>query len=185
MSKQFTLKPLFSAEKLTTLVQHYGFRRMSEADIADRLQAIFQEYVLLALSEMNGTVEERNAAYNEAIWYIGKAQKLLTGQPHPAGKMAQKLKEMAGSLNNVVQGEGNQAADRAKRFVEKNLVRKLKQLWENNTAAPFSGELHFDGHSAVEFLLDCFTAAGAAYPEIDWFDSVTPEIAAKLIKSVR
>lgn len=185
MSKQFTLKPIFSEQTLTTLVQKYGLKRMTDTEIGTKLNAIFEEYILLALSEMGGTTEERNAAYNEAIWYLGKAQKLLLGQPHPASKMAQKLKEMSVTLSNVIQGGDNQGAERAKRFVEKNLVRKLKQLWEANTSAPFLHELYFDGHSAIEFLLDCFELASNSYPEIEWFKAVTPETASKMIRSIK
>ena len=185
MSKTFKLKLIFNEAKITELVQKYGLKRMSNEELSAELHTIFEDYILIALSELSSSVEERNAAYNEAIWYITKAQKLLAGQPHPAGKMAAKLKDMCNTLNTVIQGEDNNGADRAKRFVEKNLVRKLRQFWQANTAQPFTPDIHFDGHSPVEFILDCFACAGASFPEIEWFDQVDASTASKLIRSTR
>ena len=185
VSKPFTLKPLFSPEKITHLVQKYGFIRQTEEEISTKLHSIFEEYIVLALSEMSGSIEERNAAYNEAIWYFSKAQKLLQGQPHPAGKMAAKLDDMSKTLTSVIEGADQNGAERAKRFVEKNLARKLKQFWQSNTATPFTPDICFDGHSAIEFLLECFGLAAQSFPEIEWFSQVDAHTASKLIRSVR
>lgn len=184
VSKLFQLKMIFSEADIDQLAIKYGLKRMSCTELSQNLHAIFEEYIVLALSEQGGSKADRDASYNEAMWHLLKAQKLLKGQPHPAGKMSQKIGDMVASLISVLEGSDH-GADRARRFVEKNLARKLKQLWQANTASPFIADLHFDGHSTVEFFLECFELAAKAYDEIEWFKQVTPNTASKLIRSVK
>ena len=48
--------------------------------------------LILILSENNSyTLEERNKLYNEAIFNLQQASKLLKGMPHPASSMSYKL----------------------------------------------------------------------------------------------
>ena len=64
--------------------------------------------------------------------------KLLEGLPHPAGKTAYRISAMKDTLDKLIEGRGDFSAERATRFVEKNLVRRLRDIWVANTATPFS-----------------------------------------------
>ncbi len=185
MVNKFQLKKLFTREGLTNLVQNYGFKRMSEEEIEFLLQNAFSDYVLVALTEFSGDKEELKKQYLEAIYHIGKAKILLEATPHPAGKMAYRLSKMADTLNKLVEGKDNFAAERASQFMEKNLVRRLRDLWCSNTSTPFHVGGDGSGRNPRDFLLDCFKAAGKHYPEIIWFNEVDHKLADEFIKNIK
>ena len=180
----FRLKPLFTPEEITTLVQNFGFKRFSEEELADRLQGTFSDYIIAALTEISDG-EEHKKMYIEAAYHLEKARKLLEYKPHPAGKMSYRLGTMIDTLNKLVEGGNNFAAERAARFMEKNLVRHLRDIWHANTSTPFHTGGDGTGRNPRDFIRCCFQAAGEAYPEIRWFKEVDFTIADLLIKSVK
>ena len=185
MITRFTLKNLFSSEEITNLVQNFGFKRLPEDEIENAIQNAFSDYILSALSELSDDHADQKKLYLEASLYIDKARKLLEGMPHPAGKMAYRLSNMFSTLNKLIEGKDNFAADRANRFMEKNLVRRLKDIWSGNTSTPFHSGGDGSGKNPRDFILTCFSAAGKKYPEINWFKEVDYTIADILIKSIK
>jgi len=182
---KFVLKKLFSPEDLKQLVQTFGFRRMTVAEVESALQAAFSDYILLSLSELGSESEDHRRLYMESQFHLQKARRLLEGLPHPAGKMAYRLSTMIDTLNKLVEGRGNFSAERATRFVEKNLVRQLRDIWIANTATPFYPGGDQSGRNPRDFLLCCFAAAAEKYPELTWFGSVDTAIADQLIRSIK
>lgn len=185
MVNRFKLKNLFNPDELTKLVQNFGLKRMPAAEIEAALQKAFSDYILVSLSEQGGQGEEHRRLYIEAEYNLDKARKLLEGLPHPAGKMAYRIASMIDTLNKLVEGNNNFSAERANRFVEKNLVRRLRDIWISNTSTPFYVGSDGWGKSPRDFLLCCFTAAGEQYPELSWFKGVDENIADQLIKSIK
>ena len=185
MVNKFQLKKLFSPEELTKLVQNFGFKRLSEAETEQLLQNAFSDYILVALSEYGGDSEEIQKQYVEAAYHLGKAQLLLESMPHPAGKMAYRLTRMVETLNKLVEGNDSFAAERATQFMEKNLVRRLRDLWCANTATPFHQGGDGTGRNPRDFLVHSFRAAANQYPEISWFQEVDLMLADELIKSIK
>lgn len=185
MTRTFVLKKLFSPEKITELVHNFGFKRMSTAEIEITIQNAFSDYILSALSELGDDTKNNKKIYIEAAFHMDKARKLLEGMPHPAGKMAYRLNNMMDTLNKLVEGSDNFAAERANRFMEKNLVRRLRDLWVANTATPFHSGGDDSGRNPRDFILLCFAAAAKQYPEIHWFKEVNFTIADLLIKSIK
>lgn len=185
MTRTFHVKKLFTPEKITKLVQNYGFKRMPEEEIEHAIQSAFSDYILAALSEMDGDEDSHRQLYIESIFHLEKASKLLNGLPHPAGKMSYRLGTMIDTLNKLLEGRINTGAERAQRFMEKNLARKLRDIWVVNTATPFHAYGDGTGRNPRDFLLQCFTAARDQYPEISWFQEVDPQIADTLIKSIK
>jgi len=185
MTSSFKLKKLFAPEEITNLVQNFGLKRLSEEEIEYSIQSTFSDYILAALSEMSGEEESHQPLYIEAIFHLEKASKLLNGLPHPAGKMSYRLGTMTDTLNKLLEGRINTGVERAKRFMEKNLARKLRDIWIVNTATPFHAYGDGTGKNPRDFLLQCFVAAGKQYPEIQWFNEVDPKIADQLIKSIK
>lgn len=185
MSTTFNLKPLFNPEKITNMVQNFGFKRLSEEEINERLQVTFSDYIISALTEISDGQKDNKKIYIEAHYHMDKARKLLEYMPHPAGKMSYRLAAMMDTLNKLVEGSDNFAAERATRFMEKNLVRHLRDIWLANTSTPFHSGGDGSGRNPRDFILQCFAAAGAAYPEITWFKEVDYTIADLLIKSIK
>ena len=185
MVNRFKLKTLFSPDELTKMVQTFGFKRMPEEEVEIALQQAFTDYVLVSLSEQGGQADDHRKLYIEAEFHLNKAQKLLEGLPHPAGKMSYRLSSMITTLNKLVEGGNNFSAERATRFVEKNLVRRLRDIWISNTSTPFYAGSDGWGKSPRDFLLCCFSAAGEQYPELNWFKSVDEKVADQLIKSIK
>ncbi|MEM7466452.1 MAG: hypothetical protein AAF387_06150 [Pseudomonadota bacterium] len=185
MVKAFQLKTLFSSHDLTKMVQNFGLRRRPAPEIGDSIQDAFKDYILSALSELGDQGEDKKKIYIEARFHFEKAGKLLEGMPHPAGKMAFKLSAMATTLTKLIEGSSDIAADRATRFMEKNLVRRLRDIWLSATSTPFHMGGDGTGRNPRDFILTCFEAAGAQYPEITWFKEVDYAIADLLIKSIK
>jgi hypothetical protein len=180
----FVLKKLFSSEEVSQIVELFGFRRMTSEEFESALQKAFSDYVLLSLSELGGETEDHRRLYLEAQFHLQKSVKLLEGLPHPAGKMAYRISTMNDTLGKLIEGRGDFSAERASRFVEKNLVRQLRDLWMSNTSTPFHAGSDNSGRNPRDFLLCCFAAAGKQYPEISWFDSVDERLADQLIKII-
>jgi hypothetical protein len=182
---KFVLKPLFSSEALAQVMANYGFRRMALEEFEAAIQKAFSDYILLSLSELGGEAENHRRLYIESQFHLQKAMKLLESLPHPAGKMAYRLSAMNDTLNKLIEGGSNFSAERANRFVEKNLVRQLRDIWIANTATPFHLGSDNSGRNPRDFLLCCFKAAGEQYPELTWFNMVDEKIADQLIKSIK
>ncbi len=185
MTSRFQLKKLFSEEELTILVQNFGFKRMDNEEIEHAIQTAFSDYIIAALSELNGNAEENKKLYIEAAYHLEKASKLLEGMPHPAGKMSFRLGNMIDTLHKLTEERINLGAERANRFMEKNLVRKLRDLWIVNTATPFHPYGDDSGKNPRDFILQCFFAAAKQFPELTWFQDVNEAIADSLIKSIK
>jgi len=185
MVTRFTLEKLFDEKELTNLVQNFGFKRMETAEIEHLIQSAFSDYILSALSELGVNQADHQRIYVEATHYLDKASKLLDGMPHPAGKMAYRLMNMKNTLEKVSSGQDNFATDRASRFMEKNLVRRLRDIWIGNTSTPFHSGGDGTGRNPRDFILTCFASAYAHYPDIAWFNEVNPHIADILIKSIK
>lgn len=158
---------------------------MSVDDIESAIQAAFSDYILAALSEVSGDEDNDKRIYSEANYHLIKASKLLEGMPHPAGKMSYRISNMTDTLNKLIEGRLNLGAERANRFMEKNLVRKLRDLWVANTSTPFHPHGDGTGKNPRDFLLQCFAAASHNYPEITWFKAVDNTVADILIKSIK
>ena len=182
---QFTLKKLFTSDELNEVIATFGFKRMTRDTLEAALQRAFSDYVLLSLSELGGEVDDHRRLYLEAQFHLQKAMKLLEGLPHPAGKMAYRISTMSNTLGKLIEGRSDCSAERATRFVEKNLVRQLRDIWTANTATPFHSGTDSSGRNPVDFLLCCFSAAGDQYPELTWFKSVDAVVADQLIKTIK
>jgi hypothetical protein len=174
MTERFILKEIVSLEDCQWLKQNFGFRG-AERELIDGIQNAFQDYVLLAVSEEKESRQQRDQHYIEAMYFIDKASKLLQGQPHPAGAMSQRLDKMKSTLEKVVANESEVAEDRAKRFVELNLVRKLRDLWLKNTNTPFYVGQDGSGKAPHDYLATLFRFAARSYPEVSWFSAVSPK----------
>lgn len=185
MVTTFKLKPLFSHEKIDTLVENFGLKRQPREELNKQLQHTFSDYIISALTEISEESKDNKKIYIEAAYHLDKARKLLEYKPHPAGKMAYRLGAMTDTLNKLIEGSDNFASERANRFMEKNLVRHLKEVWTNNTSTPFHTGSDGSGRNPRDFILFCFHAAFEAYPEIIWFKEVDFKIADKLIKSIK
>ena len=147
-------------------MQTFGFKRMTKEEFETSLQMAFSDYILLSLSELGGETEDHKRLYLEAQFHLQKSMKLLEGLPHPAGKMAYRISSMNDTLSKLIEGRGDFSAERATRFVEKNLVRQIRDIWTANTATPFHTGSDNSGRNPRDFLLYCFSAAGKQYPEI-------------------
>lgn len=185
MVNQFSLKNLFTSEEISQIIELFGFKRMTKEEFRHALQTAFSDYVLLSLSELGGEIEDQKRIYLEAQFHLQRAMKLLEGLPHPAGKMAYRISTMNGTLEKLIEGRDDFAAERATRFVEKNLVRQLRDIWTANTATPFHSGSDNSGRNPRDFVLCCFAAAGNQYPELTWFNSVDDEVADLLIKNIK
>ena len=185
MVKRFTTKGLFSEDDVEFFINNFGLKRMKPDTLQTFLQEAFDDYIVLALSEQGDEREDKVRVYLEAQYNIDKASKLLESMPHPAGKMSYRLQSMSETLTKLVEGEDNFSASRAARFVEKNLVRKLRDIWMINTSTPFHAGIDGTGRNPRDYLLFCFDKAYAQYPQIQWFNNVTPQLADSLIKSVK
>jgi hypothetical protein len=182
---RFKLKNIFNTDELADMVETFGLKRHAEHEIEAQLQSAFSDYILVSLSEFGSQGEDHRKLYIESEYHLDKAKKLLEGLPHPAGKMAYRLSSMIDTLNKLVEGNNSFSAERASRFVEKNLVRRLRDIWISNTATPFYAGSDGWGKSPRDYLLCCFSAAGKQYPELCWFKSVDGKIADQLIKSIK
>ena len=185
MVNQFVLKKLFNTSDIQGIFENFGFKRMTVLEFETAVQKAFSDYVLISLTELGAENEDHQKLYIEAQFHLQKSMKLLEGLPHPAGKMAYRISTMMDTLNKLVEGVGNFSAERATRFVEKNLVRQLRDIWTNNTATPFHAGSDNSGRNPRDFLLCCFAAASKKYPELTWFSSVDATVADQLIKSIK
>ena len=185
MVNRFKVTELFDSHHLSELIQNFGLKRMEQEELSGAIQAAFNDYILSALSELSSQGEDKTKVYIEASHHLTKAKKLLEGMPHPAGKMSYRLTKMTETLDKLIQGKTDFAADRANRFMEKNLVRKLRDIWCANTATPFYPGSDGSGKTPRDFLLECFKSANQQYPEITWFNEIDYALADSLIKSIK
>ena len=185
MINTFVLKDLFSQEQLEDLISEFSFGNTTTSELELAIRDAFRDYVISALSEMSGATEEHQKLYVEAIYPLERASKLLQDLPHPAGKISTRLSVMADTLKKLASGQQNFDSERASRFVEKNLIRRLKQVWDNNTQVSFFDHSAEEQGAPMHFVRLCLNAAGRCYPEIVWFASVDNARADSLIKSIK
>lgn len=184
MSSAFALKTIAEESECASFCAQYGFRCESSR-LQQALNNAFYDYVLLALSEEIETRQQRDRHYQEAVFHLQEATKLLKGQPHPAGNMAPKIAKMAATLQKVITNQSEIAEERAQRFVELNLVRKLRDVWQAYTNTPFYIGFDGSGRSPHDFLRDCFACAARAYPEISWFSAINNRAIDGMIRTIR
>lgn len=184
MSPTFSVKSLLSLPESESFCLNFGFKS-SPTQLQAAINDAFFDYIVLALSEEKESRQLRDQHYQEALYYLDKAKKLLQGQAHPAGSMANKLDKMVATLQKVMANQSDIAEDRAKRFVELNLVRKLRNVWQVNTNTPFYAGIDGSERSPHDFLYLCFRAASREYPEISWFAAVNDRAIDYMIRAVR
>ena len=185
MVKSFSIKKIFSKQELSHIKANFGFRKWSIEELEEAFQETFHDYILVSLSELGEGIEENKRLYSEANFYLQKASKLLLGMPHPAGNMSNRLQKMSNTLNKLIEGNMDISAERATRFTEKNLVRRLRNIWTANTSTSFHAGSDGFEKSPRDFILFCFAVAGKQYPELEWFKQVDEKIADNLIKSIK
>lgn len=185
MVNKFSLKQLFSEKDLTYLQNNFGLKKWPKDRLSDAFQNAFHDYILVSLSEIGEGEEENKRLYTEANFHLQKASKLLLGMPHPAGKISLRLVKMEQTLQKLIEGSLDTSAERANRFMEKNLARHLREIWIANTSTSFHSGSDGSGKDPRDFLLFCFQAAEKHYPEIVWFSQIDEKIADQLIKSIK
>ena len=184
MINRFKLKTIFNETQLKELIKDFNFRETVHS-LEGSIQNAFSDYIINALSEMSGSTDENKRLYVEAVYYLQKGQKLLEGLPHPAGKMANRLSTMVSTLNKLSSDQQNISAERANRFIEKNLIRRLRHVWECNTEVLFFDFSSEQRVTSREYLLRCLNAAGKQYPEITWLSLVDHKSVDSLIRSIK
>jgi len=92
---------------------------------------------------------------------------------------------MSATLTKMGEGSHDISAQRATRFMEKNLGRRLRDIWTANTSTTFHAGSDGMGKSPRDFIMQCFAAAGKQFPELEWFNQVDEKIADLLIKGIK
>lgn len=184
MSQTFIVKALLDEPQAEAFALRFGLK-VEPTVLVNALRDAFSDYILLALSEQIESRQLRDEHYLQAIEYMAKAQALLLGQPHPAGGMAGKLEKMQTTLRKVIDNQSEIAEERARRFVELNLVRRLRDVWQRYTNTPFYVGLDGSGRSPHDYLSQCFQLAQAQYPEIDWLGAVNDRAIDYMLKTIR
>tara|TARA_S200000501_G_scaffold310876_1_gene301275 strand:+ start:380 stop:937 length:558 start_codon:yes stop_codon:yes gene_type:complete len=184
MIKRFELKKIFTEQQLKDLIKDFEFLETAHS-LERSIQNAFSDYIINALSEMSGSTDEHKRLYIEAVYYLQKSQKLLEDLPHPAGKMANRLSTMVTTLNKLASDQQNISAERANRFIEKNLIRRLRHVWECNTEVMFFDVSSEHRFSSREYLIRCLNAAGRHYPEISWLARADYKSVDSLIRSIK
>lgn len=196
MVNSFSFKNIFLPSELDHLVQQFHFFATDQEQrqaLNDALHEAFSDYLFNALYEISGDVDERRQMYIEASFHLKKAQKLLQGMPHPAGKMAYRIEKMTQTLEKLVEGNDSFAAQKANRFLEKNLVRRLRDIWLQQTQRPFEANRcspqdeaqATTDPSATTFLLYCFHTVAEKYPDIEWMQDVDEDLARTMIRAAK
>jgi len=185
MVKRFQVDTLFSAQNTKALAARFQLYRQSTEEIESALEAAFEPYILGILSELSGVTDEYRKLYIEAQYHLDIAARRLDGLPHPAGKMASRLETMHTTLGKLIDGEIGSAAERANRFMEKNLVRRLRDIWTTNTPTFFHAGGDDSGRNPRDYLVTCFHTVAESYPEIEWFAKLNTHEADLLIKAIK
>ena len=184
MINRFELKKIFNEQQLKDVIQDFEFLGTSQA-LELSIQNAFSDYIINALSEMSGSTDEHKRLYIEAVYYLQKSQKLLEGLPHPAGKMANRLLAMVSTLNKLASDQQNISAERANRFIEKNLIQRLRHVWECYTKVSFFDSPSQHRFTSREYLMRCLNAAGKQYPEITWLSLADLKSVDSLMRSIK
>lgn len=184
MVTTFSVTPLLTAEQAEAMALRFGLKVPAE-HLSEAITDAFSDYILLALSEEIETRQQRDRHYLEAIEHLQSAQELLRGQPHPAGGMVGKLEKMHATLRKVIDNRSEIAEERARRFVELNLVRRLRDVWQRYTNTPFYVGLDGSGRAPHDYLRLCFSAAAAHYPEIAWFNAINDRAIDYMLRAVK
>jgi len=185
MVNSFSLKTLLSKQDIQFISNNFGFQKYSNEQLNEAFQNAFHDYILVSLSEMGESLEENKRLYSEANFHLQKASKLLFGTPHPAGKMSIRLEKMSETLYKLIDGSLEISAQRATRFMEKNLARRLRDIWQANTSTSFYVGGDGSGKNPRDFLIYSFNCAGQQYPELEWFNQIDEKIADLLIKQIK
>lgn len=184
MVTPFKLQTLFTKDELLFIQQNFGLKRASILVLEESFQNAFEMYIIAALTEISDDYGDHKKLFIEAASYLGQARKLLDGLPHPSGKMAQRLSTMISTLNKLSEGDSS-ASERASRFMEKNLIRRLRDIWEANTSTPFHVGGDRTGRNPRDFLVYSFSIVARHYPDITWFKAVDHNLADLLIKRIK
>lgn len=185
MVNSFSLKTLLSEQDIQFISTNFGFQKYSNEELNEAFQNAFHDYILVSLSEMGESLEENKRLYSEANFHLQKASKLLLSTPHPAGKMSLRLTKMSNTLHKLIDGSLDISAQRATRFMEKNLARQLRSIWQANTSTSFYFGGDDSGKNPRDYLIFCFKCAGKQYPELEWFNQMDERIADVLIKQIK
>lgn len=185
MVNTFSLKNIFLPDERQFIIDNFGFDNAKTVEIDDALHKAFADYIFNSLSEISGDETERRQLYIEANYHLEKAEKLLQGMPHPAGKMSYRIAKMSSTLEKLIEGNDNFAAEKANRFLEKNLMRRLRDVWQSNTSAPFRPGGDDSGKSPRDFVMFCFKTVSEKYPDIQWMRDVDLKLIDIMIKSAR
>ena len=123
--------------------------------MSNELSDVFRDFIILILSENNSySVEERNKLYNEAIYNLQHASKLLKGMPHPASSMSYKLLKMSDTLKKVTSGNKKEKS-KANRFIEKNLVRKFILFWDKKSINKYLSPENKINYDVCKCFFEC------------------------------
>lgn len=185
MAIVYRSRDICTLEKCEALIHDFGFTHVPADHLMALIDKAFHDYVILALSEeVAESREERNQVSVEAIYHLEKASKLLFGEPHPAHGMAIKLNRFIKTLKNITESKEADSQERASRFMERNLARNLKKVWESVSSQPFTLDKDPEQRGAFEFLRSCFHAARDTYPEISWFQGIDNKTISLLMKTI-
>ena len=169
MTSTFELKNIFDNKFCQLLCDVYKFDEQNLNIMSNELSDVFRDFIILVLSENNSySVEERNKLYNEAIYNLQHASKLLKGMPHPASSMSYKLLKMSDTLKKVTSGNKKEKS-KANRFIEKNLVRKFILFWDKNSINKYLSPENKINYDVCKCFFECSKKISSVYPEIEWF----------------
>ena len=169
MVSAFELKDIFNDDFCELISKKYNFKENDNEEMRRDLEDTFKDFIILILSENNSyTLEERNKLYNEAIFNLQQASKLLKGMPHPASSMSYKLIKMSETLKKVTYGNKKEKT-KANRFIEKNLIRKFILFWDTFSEDKFLSKENKINYKICECFMQCSQEISKVYPDIEWF----------------
>ena len=169
MVSAFKLKDIFNDDFCELISKKYNFKENDNEEMRRDLEDTFKDFIILILSENNSyTLEERNKLYNEAIFNLQQASKLLKGMPHPASSMSYKLIKMSETLKKVTYGNKKEKT-KANRFIEKNLIRKFILFWDTFSEDKFLSKENKINYKICECFMQCSQEISKVYPDIEWF----------------
>lgn len=186
MAQPFKVRELFSLQQCEQMLNAFNFSRATAIELQQMIQEAFRDYIILALSEeLSDSREDRNRTYIEAAWHLEKAEKLLKDAPHPGNNIASKLERFIKTLRTISESQEGDSQMRATRFMEKNLARNLRNVWENASTQAFLTDKAEHTNNMTHFISQCLFAAKAAYPEISWFQGLNKKTITVLVRSLR
>tara|TARA_B110000003_G_scaffold223863_1_gene224364 strand:+ start:115 stop:669 length:555 start_codon:yes stop_codon:yes gene_type:complete len=180
----FELKDIFNDDFCELISKKYNFKENDNEEMRRDLEDTFKDFIILILSENNSyTLEERNKLYNEAIFNLQQASKLLKGMPHPASSMSYKLIKMSETLKKVTYGNKKEKT-KANRFIEKNLIRKFIVLWNKYSSCKFLSEENKINYEVCKCFMECSKEVHRRFPDIEWFKDCEIEFTESLFENI-